>query len=172
MYQKGQIISVHSYKHDKSLHRVWERAEVMLEDDEKIIIANKRTKVIESNGRFWYSKEPSVTYFYKNQMFNIIGIIKGDEVNYYCNISSPVLIDDEAMKYIDYDLDLKVDSNFKYTVLDKNEFKRHRLHMNYSDKLVKILINELEILEKMVTDREEPFNKKCIFDWYNKFLNK
>jgi len=49
-------IILHSYKHDQSLHRVW-KTETLLEDnDEVVILANKRTRVVESNGRFWYTK--------------------------------------------------------------------------------------------------------------------
>lgn len=103
-----QDIQIQSYKHDESLHRIWEKATVLEATDEYVIVANKRTKVIESNGRFWHTREPSVTWFYKNHWFNIIGIIKKDSIHFYCNIASPYLIDDEALKYIDYDLDIKV----------------------------------------------------------------
>ena len=50
-------------------------------------------------------------------------MLKEDGIHYYCNISSPYVYDDEAIKYIDYDLDLRVDSKFNYRILDKDEYK-------------------------------------------------
>ncbi len=168
-YKTGDIISVQSYKHNSQLHRIWEKAEVIFEDDEKVVVANKKTKVIESNGRYWYTKEPSVTYFYKNRWFNIISIIKGNDISYYCNISSPILKDEEALKYIDYDLDLKVDKNLNYVILDSNEFKRHQVEMNYPLELVEILNNEVEILKDMVEKRIGPFNRRDVDEKYANF---
>jgi len=75
-------IQIQSYKHDESLHRIWEKATVLEVHDDYVIVANKRTKVIESNGRFWHTREPSITWFYKEKWFNIIGIIKKDGIHF------------------------------------------------------------------------------------------
>lgn len=61
----GSDVILHSYKHDKTLHRVWKTETLLENNDELIIVANKRTRVVESNGRFWYTKEPSVSFFLK-----------------------------------------------------------------------------------------------------------
>jgi len=143
-------IQIQSYKHDESLHRIWEKATVIEETEDYIVVVNRRTKVIESNGRFWHTREPSVTWFYKNHWYNIIGIIKPDGIHFYCNIASPYVIDDEALKYIDYDLDIKVVDDFSYNILDRNEYNRHKVLMKYSPKLRKILEAELDALRLMI----------------------
>ncbi|AIO19319.1 hypothetical protein KQ51_01443 [Candidatus Izimaplasma bacterium HR1] len=163
-------IQIQSYKHDESLHRIWEKATVIEESEDHIVVVNKRTKVIESNGRFWHTREPSVTWFYKDKWYNIIGIIKQDGIHFYCNIASPYLIDDEALKYIDYDLDIKVIDDFSYNVLDRNEYNKHKTRMAYSSKLKNILETELENLKLMIENREEPFNHDLIKSYYNKYL--
>ena len=165
----NEDIQIQSFKHDETLHRIWEKATVLYADDEYIIVANKRTKVIEANGRFWHTREPSVSWFYKKQWFNIIGIIKKDEIHFYCNIASPYLIDDEALKYIDYDLDIKVLDDFSYNVLDRNEYNKHQLKMEYPEDLKEIIENELEVLRKLVETRSDPFNKDLIKEWYKKY---
>ncbi len=163
-------IQIQSYKHDESLHRIWEKATVVDQNDDHIVVVNRRTKVIEANGRFWHTREPSVTWFFKEKWFNIIGIIKKDEIHYYCNIASPYLLDDEGLKYIDYDLDVKVLDDFSYNVLDRNEYNRHQAKMNYSPKLKKVLEKELKILKKMVEDRVPPFEHQIVKEYYNKYL--
>jgi protein associated with RNAse G/E len=166
----GDKVVLHSYKHDKSLHRVWKNEFVLENNDEMIIVANKKTRVVEDNGRFWYTKEPSVSFFYKKRWFNIIGILKKDDLCFYCNIASPILYDDEALKYIDYDLDIKVESDFSFNILDMNEYNRNQKRMNYSEDIKKILIQEMNELKVKVINRELPFNKEYVFEWYNKFL--
>ncbi len=163
-------IQIQSYKHDESLHRIWEKATVLEVTDEYIIVANKRTKVIESNGRFWHTREPSVTWFYKEKWFNIIGIIKKEGIHFYCNIASPYLIDEEALKYIDYDLDIKVIDDFSYNILDRNEYNKHKAKMEYPQKLKHILENELQKLKTMIETRENPFNHEIIKKYYNEYM--
>ena len=46
-------------------------------------------------------------------------------IYYYCNLSSPFVCDEEALKYIDYDLDIKVYPNGKYHLLDEDEYEQH-----------------------------------------------
>ena len=165
-------IQIQSYKHDESLHRIWEKATVIEETEDYIVVVNRRTKVIESNGRFWHTREPSVTWFYKNHWYNIIGIIKPDGIHFYCNIASPYVIDDEALKYIDYDLDIKVVDDFSYNILDRNEYNRHKVLMKYSPKLRKILEAELDALRLMIENRENPFNHDLIKSYYNIYLER
>ena len=162
-------IQIQSYKHDESLHRIWEKATIIEECEDHIVVVNRRTKVIESNGRFWHTREPSVSWFYKHHWFNIIGILKKDGVHFYCNIASPYIIDEEALKYIDYDLDIKVVDDFSYNVLDRNEYNKHKNKMEYSTKLKRILELELNILKEMIETRKHPFNHETIRAYYKKY---
>lgn len=170
MKDKNNIV-LQSYKHDQSLHRVWKTETLLEENDDVIIVANRRTRVIESNGRFWYTKEPSVSFFFKHHWYNVIGIIKRNDINFYCNISSPIYRDEEALKYIDYDLDVKVDSDYEYHLLDMNEFNRNQERMNYSSEIKNILFMELNDLKERIMARDFPFQKGTVKEWYDKFLN-
>jgi protein associated with RNAse G/E len=169
MLSIGKKVVVQSYKHDKTLHRIWQEATVLHEDDEKIVVANKRTKVIEANGRFWFTKEPSVTYFFKHQWYNVIGIIKPTGISYYCNLSSPITYDQEALKYIDYDLDVKVSIDHLQTLLDQNEYKKHQAMMAYPKEITGILEQELQHLQRRIVQMNEPFQPEVIQKWYTIF---
>lgn len=166
----GKNLQIQSYKHDETLHRIWEKATVVDHEDDFIIVVNRRTKVIESNGRFWHTREPSVTWFFTKHWYNVIGIIKKDGIHFYCNIASPYLIDDEALKYIDYDLDIKVVDDFSYSILDRNEYNKHKAKMKYSNELKEILENELLQLKRLIENREYPFSHKLVLEYYNKYL--
>ena len=167
----GDRVIIQSYKHDQSLHRIWKNETVIEDNDDFIVVANKRTKVVESNGRFWYTKEPSVSFFYKNHWYNIIAILKRKRITFYCNMASPALIDDEAIKYIDYDLDLRVESDFSFKIVDVEEFKKHSKEMNYSEKITNILAKETLHLRSKIERREHPFDHQLINQMYQNFLD-
>lgn len=167
--ERFKDIQIQSYKHDESLHRIWEKATVLYADGEVVIVANQRTKVIEANGRFWHTREPSVSWFYKNHWFNIIAILKKEGMHYYCNIASPYVYDEEGLKYIDYDLDVKVIDDFSYTTLDRNEYNKHKNKMDYPQKLKVILEEELKLLKSMIENREGPFNVETVEEWYRMY---
>lgn len=164
-----QDIVVQSYKHNTKLHRIWAQATVIDHQDDHIVIANHRTKVIEANGRFWYTKEPSVTWFFKDRWFNIIGIIRPTGIFYYCNIASPYMIDDEALKYIDYDLDVKVNPDYTYTTLDRKEYNKHKVKMEYPSSIRTILEQELSALKVMIENRKGPFKENVVNDYYEAY---
>jgi uncharacterized protein len=164
-------IVVQSYKHNTKLHRIWAHATVIDMNQDAIVIANYRTKVIESNGRFWYTKEPSVTWFFKERWFNVIGIIRTTGIFYYCNIASPYMIDEEALKYIDYDLDVKVAPDYAYSILDRKEYNKHKVKMDYPSDLKKILESELNVLKDMIEKRIGPFEEGIVEKYYQLYLD-
>lgn len=166
----GSTVVIQSYKHDQSLHRIWEESTVLSDDEDVLVVANRRTKVIEANGRFWYSKEPSVAYFYKKRWFNVIGILKPDGITYYCNLSSPVVIDAEAVKYIDYDLDVKRLANGQILLLDQNEYRRHRVQMAYPPEICRIVEEEFKALQDWIRSGADPFRSETILARYDEYL--
>lgn len=165
----GQSLVVQSYKHNERLHRIWAKATVIDRSQDQIILANKRTKVIEANGRFWYTKEPSVTWFFKDHWFNVIGIIRPSGIFYYCNLASPYVIDEEALKYVDYDLDIKVNKNMTYKVLDRKEYRRNLQAMNYPKSLQEILESEKNLLKEWIEKKEGPFTGGLVEQLYERF---
>ena len=57
-------------------------------------------------------------------------MIRNNGVYYYCNIASPYIIDGKAIKYIDYDLDLRVFADGSFKVLDRGEYNYHKNKMH------------------------------------------
>lgn len=167
--KSGKKVQIHSFKHDGSLHRVWISSFVIDDTNPFLITGNQKTKVIESDGRSWYTKEPAIIYFFEKEWFNIIAMLKKDGIHYYCNISSPYVYDGEAIKYIDYDLDIKVYPNHKLFVLDQKEYDEHSQKMNYPEDIKMIIDHSMEKLKKMINDRVEPFDRKSVLKQHDAF---
>lgn len=169
-YQIGDRFIIHSYKHDGNIHRSWSEAVLLDMNDEYMVFGNNRTEVIESDGRTWHTKEPAIMFFYKHRWYNIIGQLKKDGIYYYCNIASPFLIEGKTIKYIDYDLDLRVFPDGAFKILDRGEYKYHKKIMQYSDDIDVIVKDELSNLIDIVRKKEIPFNAMIINN-YNKLYS-
>lgn len=163
-------ISIISYKHDGELHRVWNDVYKVYESKDLVVIINNEVEVVDGDGRKWKTREPAVCYFFKQQWFNVICMIRDNSVYYYCNLSSPYVIDSEGLKYIDYDLDVKVFPDGEVLELDRDEYDFNIKYLHYSDKIIKIIENNMKLLIKMIRNREDPFNDQAVFGWYNQFL--
>ena len=169
-FEIGKRYEIHSYKHDGSIHRAWDEAILLEINDEYLIFGNERTKVIESDGRTWRTKEPAILYFFKDKWFNIIVQYKKNGIFYYCNMASPYIIEDNTIKYIDYDLDLRVFPDGSFKVLDRGEHKYHRQLMNYSEDIDFILKQELTTLINMVRNKELAFKPKTVDKYYDAYM--
>lgn len=169
LYQK---VFIQSFKHDKTLHRTWFDAFVLEKTDSHYVLVTNHSLVIDYNGRKWITKEPAVCFFYPNLWYNVIAMIRSNGIHYYCNIASPSIFDEEALKNIDYDLDVKVDANFNLYVLDQYEYELHAQQMNYPSELKHILETTLEQLITKIKRREAPFRHDIIQKYYELYMEK
>lgn len=167
----GHWLAIECFKHDGSLHRTWDRGLVLANNDDFIVVATKKAKVVESNGRRWFTREPAVTIFSKKEWWNTICMLKNDGICYYCNIASPCLVDSNKIKYIDYDLDTKLMPDGEIRVLDEKEYLRHKENYKYSNELDEVLSFEMQEVLKKMKNREFPFDDERIRKYYDKFLN-
>ena len=137
--------------------------------EDYLVCGNNQTKVTENDGRTHRTKEPAIIFFYKNSWFNIIAQFKEFGLFYYCNIASPYLLDGKIIKYIDYDLDLRVFPDGGFRVLDKNEYKYHKRIMNYSEDLDKVIRLSLDELIGLYKNKSKIFDKEIIVKYYEQY---
>lgn len=167
----GNKLQIQCYKHNGKIHRAWNEAILLEEHKDYMVFANDKTQVIESEGNVWKTKEPAIMYFFKDKWFNIIAQLKKDGIYYYCNIATPYIIEDNTIKYIDYDLDLRVFPTGEYKILDRLEYKYHKKIMNYSDDLDYVIKNALSELINDYKDGAIMFDANKNYEFYNMYKN-
>ena len=163
---EGETIQIHSYKHNGRIHRVWQETMILKGTKNIVIGANEKTLVTESDGRTWLTREPSICYFHAEHWFNIICMLREDGVYYYCNMSSPFVYDNHALKYIDYDLDVKVFPDMSYTLLDEDEYEQHKKEMAYPEVIDKILTEpptekQIETIDALQAQLKTNYSYSC-----------
>ncbi|MBP2057602.1 protein associated with RNAse G/E [Lactobacillus colini] len=167
--KEGDYIAVKSYKHNGMLHRVWRDTMVVKTEQNILIGVNDHTLITESNGRKWISREPAIVYFHNKYWFNIIVMLRPDGIAYYSNLASPFVLDREALKYIDYDLDIKVFPDGERRLLDVEEYAMNKQRWHYSEKIDTILhYSSLELL-KWIDNKVGPFSDNFAKIWYERY---
>ena len=142
----GDKYKIHCYKHNGEAYQASEETIILDIKDEYIVCGNYMVDVTEPEGHSYKTKELAIIYFYKHN----------------CNMASPYIIDDNVIKYIDYDLDLRVFPDGGYKILDHNEYKYHKKKMKYPEEIDIIINKELQKLIKMRKNNEGPFDRKEI----------
>ena len=165
----GDKLQIQCYKHNGKIHRSWDEALVLDVKKDYIVCANSKTLVTESDGTTWITKEPAIMYFFKDSWYNIIVQLKKDGIFYYCNIATPYIIEDGTIKYIDYDLDLRVFPSGEYKILDRMEYKYHKKIMHYSSELDIVVRNSLTELIDYYKKGGFAFDKKNNLKYHEEY---
>ena len=139
----GDTLVIHCYKHNGVIYESSRVAYILDIKDDYIVLGDENVLITKQDGRAWHTKGSAIMFFYTKRWFNVIAQLKDNGIFYYCNIASPFVIDNHILKYIDYDLDLRVFPDGSFKVLDKNEYKYHKKIMKYPKEIDEILKFEL-----------------------------
>jgi len=160
------VFSIVSEKHDGSLHRAWMTNHLLYNDERIIIASNYDTVVTESSGNQWTTNEPAICYFPKDKWYNIVLLFTPNDYYYYCNICSPFWWEQhDVLVYIDYDIDVIVDSSLHYDVVDRDEYEQNRKKYRYANVVCETIERSLDQLVSLVETKADPFNRHFVERW-------
>lgn len=163
-------VIIQAYKHNEELHRQWSHSYVLVDDEDYYVLVSIRAAVVESDGRKWHTKEPAIFILSKKKWFNVIAMLKENGICYYVNIASPAIYDKGYIKYIDYDLDIKLYEDGTTRLLDVSEYKKHADEQGYSDEIRTILQSSVDKVYSMINKKEFPFIDEEIQKYYQRFI--
>lgn len=158
----GSIINVQAYKYNGQLYRQWSGLKVIENSPEHIVLHMYKTRVTEKNDQHWAIRELTIWFLPKNKMFNAVVSVRNNNPYVYVNLSSSFIFEDNTLKYIDYDLDIKCYPGKDFKVIDKNDFKKNRIKMKYSTQLIARVYSNVKYLFNLYVDDEYFFNKNYL----------
>jgi uncharacterized protein len=163
-------ITVQAYKHDGLLHREWSPAYLAKETDEWWALASRASLVTEKDGRRWMTKEHAIFILYKHEWKNIICMMKDSGVCYYVNVASPTILDEGFLRYIDYDLDVKLFPDGCVKGLDEQEFERHVLTYGYPIDLTDAIKKSYHEIQEDMAKKVFPYHPKDVLSLFDSFV--
>jgi uncharacterized protein len=155
------MITVRANKYDGSAHRSWP-AEVLRREGSLIVLDAVFVDEVQHDLLGTIERGTlSLEYYWLDRWYNVFRFQcpNGKLRNFYCNVNCPPHFDGEILSYIDLDIDILVNSDFTYSVLDQDEFQRNADSFGYSDDVRKQAQGALEELRELIEMRGFPFSE-------------
>ena len=153
-------IEVRAYKFDGLLHRSWPAVLDRREGPLVVLDATFPEEVIHDLLGTIASGTRSLEYYWLDRWYNVFRFAQPDGQlrNYYCNVNVPPTLRDNVLSYVDLDLDILVDPDFSYRILDVDDFERNIEVYGYSAEVQANARQALDELVSMIEGRAFPFN--------------
>ena len=77
----------------------------------------------------------TIEYYWLDRWYNVFRFLKADGSTrlYYCNVNLPPKVEHDVLTYIDLDIDILVQPDLSYQVLDLDEFAANAKRYGYSE---------------------------------------
>ena len=101
----------------------------------------------------------TIEYYWLDRWYNVFRFLNdNDETRlYYCNVNMPPTFEDGTLRYIDLDIDILVQPDLSYEVLDLDEFERNARLFGYTDETQRRARAAIDELISMIEERQFPF---------------
>jgi uncharacterized protein len=98
-------------------------------------------------------------YYWMDRWYNVFRFSDPNEQlkSFYCNINVPPNFDGDVLSYIDLDIDVLVQPDFTYQVLDLEDFERHAQLYQYPEDVKVNTRRALDDLIDLIEARAFPF---------------
>ena len=156
---KAQEIIVRVLKYDGTEHRRW-NARIAQCDDSLIVLDAEfeydvKHEVLGEIPRGTRTAE----YYWFNRWYNIFRFLEkeGSTRLWYCNINTPPNLENGVLSYIDLDIDVLVQPDFTYQVLDTDEFEQNALVFGYPDEVRRDVQRATSEVTSLIEARQFPF---------------
>jgi uncharacterized protein len=102
----------------------------------------------------------SLEYYWTDRWYNVFRFSEptGSFRNFYCNVNLPPRISGDSVTFIDLDIDLVVQRDFSYRILDEDEFAENAIALAYPADVINGATQALESLRTLIKKRDFPFN--------------
>ncbi|WP_342269107.1 DUF402 domain-containing protein [Spiroplasma endosymbiont of Aspidapion aeneum] len=154
-----EAIEIKAYKNDNKLSKIFSNGCLLYEDDEQKVFASNNYSVIEDGKKTFINKGKEIWFFPKNKLFNIMWFLEQNKTLFFINIASPI---SDKNIYIDYDIDIKVNKDGQYQILDLANFNKNRFLYKYDETIVNNVWDTVDELKKIIKNKEKWFNKKYL----------
>jgi protein associated with RNAse G/E len=95
----------------------------------------------------------SKEYYWLDRWYNVFRFSDAQRTRFYCNITQPPAFEGSVLSYVDLDIDVLVESDFSYQVLDLEDFEAYR----YPEAVKQGAREALDELVTLVETRSFPF---------------
>jgi protein associated with RNAse G/E len=155
-----QPITVRACKYDGSEHRRWP-ATILRQEGPLLVLDARFDEEIQHDllGTIAVGTT-SIEYYWLDRWYNVFRFSDpgGTLRNYYCNINVPPDFDGQVLSYVDLDMDILVEPDFSYRVLDLEEFEQNASRYSYTNEVRENAEQALIEVTNLIETNQLPFN--------------
>jgi protein associated with RNAse G/E len=153
-------ITVRVLKYDGAEHRLW-RATLSRRDESLLVLDAQFEDEVEHDllGRIGRGTR-TIEYYWFDRWYNVFRFLETDGSTrlYYCNVNMPPVLSDGTLTYIDLDIDILVQPDFSYQVLDLEEFEANAARFEYPEQVKADAHAAVDELIALIETRQFPFS--------------
>jgi protein associated with RNAse G/E len=158
--REGAAITVRVLKYDGAEYRRWharlayrEGSLIVLDAEFEIDVKHHLLGDIKRGTR-------TIEYYWLDRWYNVFRFLNdNDEMRlYYCNVNMPPTFADGTLTYIDLDIDILVQPNLSYQVLDLEEFAANAARYGYSEEIKRQAHAAIDQLLSTIKNGAFPFS--------------
>lgn len=101
-------------------------------------------------------------YYWLNRWYNIFRFLEKDGSTrlWYCNINTPPKLENGVLSYIDLEIDVLVQPDFTYQVLDIDEYEQNAKLFGYPDEVRRDVQRAIAEVTSLIEARQFPFTER------------
>jgi protein associated with RNAse G/E len=154
-------IIVKACKYDGTVHRSWP-ARILRRDGALLVLDAKFDREVQhellgtiAGGTI------STEYYWLDRWYNVFRFAQpsGELRGYYCNINVPPTFDGQVLSYVDLDVDILVEPDLSYRVVDHEDFELNAVRFGYSNDVRLNAEKALNELIGLIESRRFPFSE-------------
>src|ERR1700674_2743116 len=103
----------------------------------------------------------TIEYYWLDRWYNVFGFLSSDGSTrlFYCNVNKPPKFENDVLTYIDLDIDILVQPDFAYQVLDLKEFAENAGRYGYEEEIKRQAHAAVDELITLIEKRQFPFDE-------------
>jgi len=152
-------ITVRVLKYDGTEYRRWKASLAQQEDSLLVLDAKFEYDVQHQLLGEIKRGTRTIEYYWLDRWYNIFRFLDEDGATrlFYCNVNMPPRFEGATLSYVDLDIDILVQPDFSYQVLDQDEFEKHAELFGYDDDTRRQARSAVDELIAMIERRQFPF---------------
>ena len=159
---ESPLVEVRSLKFDRSVKRVWRARLSRLEDELMVLEGVFDTEVRHPLLGTILAGTLSTEFFWTDRWYSVFRFREpqGRLRNFYGNLNTPPRLEGGILSFVDLDIDVLVQPDFAYTILDEDEFEQHAKQFNYPSEFRQNALRALDELLALIARRDFPFDRE------------
>ena len=154
-------ITVRVLKYDGTEYRQWQAQ--LVRCDGSLMVLNGEFDIEVQHSQLGHIPlgTRTVEYYWLDKWYNVFRFLgnAGETRLWYCNVNMAPIVKDSVLTYVDLDIDILVQADFSYRILDLDEFELHTRLFSYPQEVQEVAKNALAELISRIEGRQFPFNE-------------